>query len=156
MKQIYLQNTVQNPDPKGIRNALIESYRPTLTLKPKRSIAPNHPSPLEEGQGRGFMLCKGPPGPTHSPGMGNGLFPEHPPDGGTTPVRFSKPDRCESRERKTLKTRRYTGVTLNTRYALSCLSSEACRRQIRMNLNTEYHYFITTKHKFLTIKFLQT
>ena len=135
----------------------------------------NHPS-LGGAGGEGSALCKGPPGPTRSPGTGNDLFPEHPPDAKAEvmpnflPARLqagfrqlikptgkpSIPVGAETTHEQTLKTRRLAKITLNTRYALSCLSSEASRTQIRMNLNTEYHYFITTKHKFLTIKFLQS
>ena len=89
MKQIYIQNTVQNP--KGIVDASYGSFQMNSRLKPLGINAQNH---LSKRRGRGEALKfggsniflnqnfgKAPPGRSRSPGVGDGLFPDHPPDG---------------------------------------------------------------------------
>ena len=83
MKQIYLNNTAQNSNPKGIEDAFKSDY---LLFKREQSpkAIPQITPPLEVrgvGFGIGVKLPKGPPGRSRSPGVGSGLFPDHPPDG---------------------------------------------------------------------------
>jgi len=89
MKQIYIQNTVQNP--KGIVDAFSGSFQISSRLKPLGINAQNHSSKrrgvgeaLKFGGSNIFLnqnFGKAPPGRSRSPGVGDGLFPDHPPDG---------------------------------------------------------------------------
>ena len=88
MKQIYIQNTVQNP--KGIVDAFSGSFQISSRLKPLGINAQNHSSKrrgvgeaLKFGGSNIFLnqnFGKAPPGRSRSPGVGDGLFPDHPPD----------------------------------------------------------------------------
>ena len=89
MKQIYIQNTVQNP--KGIVDAFSGSFQISSRLKPLGINAQNHSSKrrgvgeaLKFGGSNIFLnqnFGKAPPGRSRSPGVGDGLFPDHPPAG---------------------------------------------------------------------------
>jgi hypothetical protein len=82
MKQLYIQIEAQNR--KGINDAysgINQSTKSNITKFANPQITP--PS---EGQGGGFKFSKGPPGRARSPGVGDGLFPDHPPDDKKTVV----------------------------------------------------------------------
>jgi hypothetical protein len=114
----------KSPDRQGIRDAFTGKHQ-IVNMKQKN-----------EGFFNIFLIQnigKGPPGRQRSPGTGIDLFPGHPPDAGTTPDRVLNPVGAEIVSEQTVKTRRLTEISINT----------------------EYQYFITTtKHNFLTIKFL--
>jgi hypothetical protein len=76
MKQLYIQTAAQNR--KSIKDAFSGNYKPIFYRESTQAAAPI--TPPKEGQGGGFKFSKGPPGRSRSPGVGDGLFPDHPPD----------------------------------------------------------------------------
>lgn len=82
MKQIYIQNTVQNP--KEIVDVLLVNFQTNQKLKVSQTVVPNLTKPPYRPDNNEWTvekICKGPPGRSRSPGVGHGLFPDHPPDG---------------------------------------------------------------------------
>lgn len=92
MKQLYIKTATQSLV--RTKKDLNSTQPHKLKLKVIKVAVPNHPSM----GGAGGRLPKGPPGRSRSPGVGDELFPDHPPDDCSTPVRFRKPDRCEEEE----------------------------------------------------------
>jgi len=81
MKQLDMEKQAKDQINPGFQVTSTENYQTTLKLKVIRTVVPNHPSV----GGAGGRLPKGPPGQARSPGVGVGLFPEHPPDGDGKP-----------------------------------------------------------------------
>lgn len=126
MKKFYLQNTVSKQNPEVSTDTCSGSFQTYRWVPPKSDLPNNF---LIQNKG------KGPPGRQRSPGVGNGLFPDHPPDDIFIPGRVQNPVRDGTSHKQPLK----------------------IRQLAELYINTEYKYFITiTKHNFLTIKFLQS
>jgi hypothetical protein len=72
-------------------DALAGKYEMINRVRHDYEVLPMRP-PLEKRKqggclgGAGGKLCNGPPGRARSPGLGDGLFPEHPPDVKAYPV----------------------------------------------------------------------
>lgn len=157
MKQIYMQNTVPNQIRLSIKDACGGINQLTNRALSRYAIlqsplrgrgrgeASNHPShgwllSLSK-QGAGGKLCKGPPGRSRSPGVGDGLFPDHPPD--------ISPDRVLNPVRAGAKT---------DLFPVPCEQTLNVRQLTEIILNTEKHSFNKNQGSnfLLTIKFLQS
>lgn len=165
MKQFYLQNTVSNQI--HLSNIDAGCGMNQLTNRElSRYAIPQSPLPaLPSGrrlQGGGhsglniFLIQnkgKGPPGYSRSPGVGDGLFPDHPPDGEAcppddrrNPVRFSKPVRIEPSHEQALKNpSKGRSLSLSKGWSLSLSKGE-------LNINTEIQIFNKNQNS----NFLQT
>ena len=87
MKQIYIQTTVKSQNRQVIIDTLAGNCIFIHKLNPILALVSGHPSV----GGSGGRFCKGPPGQSRSPGVGSGLFPDHPPDEIVTPDRVQNP-----------------------------------------------------------------
>lgn len=157
MKQFYLQNTVSNQI--HLSNIDAGCGMNQLTNRElSRYAIPQ--SPLWDGQGGGhsgfniFLIQnkgKGPPGYSRSPGVGDGLFPDHPPDEDTNPVRFWIPidigtNRIEPSHEQALKNpSKGRSLSLSKGWSLSLSKGE-------LNIKTEIQIFNKNQNS----NFLQT
>lgn len=143
MKQLDMEKQAKDQINQNFWVTSSESDQTTLKMKVIRTAVPNHPSHgwlLSFGvscqcefvehsverlskQGAGGKLCKGPPGQARSPEVGDGLFPDHPSDEGTNPVRFWIPidigtNRIEPSHEQAMKIRQTTELNIKTEVQL--------------------------------------